>query len=316
MPMGADSVFFWSHVATYEKCAYQFLCRWGWEDMDLGAGPGKPMPYPPGPPKSRHFALMGTVIQKAVEKLYNQEVWRDPKKVSSTLLPFVEREWNRQIKKPKNHIDYDKAGMSNREMIELCKDGVKGYLQTMRRHKLLGPYARAEVRLEGPLNKWVEVGGIAEVIIRRKDTGITITDGKNSLRKDNADPDQLRWYALCFWREYGVIPDRLGFVWYRFPAGMERFEVETGETYIEEGVTWVPFDKEDLIGLAHRAADARNKMRKRQFEAIPVPNVCKYCDFEEVCEARQEQRQRNASRRRPKQLGELKESEGFLDLEL
>ena len=307
--MDAQSVLYWSHISTYEACPYRFLLRYGWEEIER-------TPFP-GPRRSMHQAVMGKVVQKAVETLYNDELWRDPKKVSDFLLPFVEREWQRQIKKSKNFINYDKAGMSNHEMIEVCKEGVAGYLRTMKRHRLLGPYARAEVRLEGEINKWVTVGGIADVIVRRKDTGITITDGKNTRWKMRyTNPDQLRWYALCFWREYRVMPDRLGFVWYRFPAGMETFDVETGEPIIEEGVEWIPFDKDDLVGLAHRAVEARNKMRKRKFDAVPVPDVCKNCDFESICEARQEQRERNSSRRRSKQLSELKESEGFLDLEL
>jgi len=313
--MGPDDPIYWSHIATFEECRQKFLWQFGWDGIDLGEGPGKGKKFPDI--TSRHDAVMGKVIQKAVEKFYNEELWRDPSAVSDILMGFVEREWRRQIKKRRNFIDYEKAGLSDSEMIEVCKDGVRGYLVTMKRHRLLGTYARAEVRMLGWLNKWVTVAGIADVIVRRTDTGITITEGKNTRHKMRyTNPDQLRWYALVFWRAHGEMPNRLGFVWYRFPAGHETFDVETGQAFQEEGVEWIPFEKEDLLGLARRAIDARNAMRKHKFDPVPVPDTCKWCNFESVCEARQEQREKNASRRRPKNLKELEDADGFADLEL
>ena len=254
------------------------------------------------------------------EKMYNDELYRDPHHLRLRLVELAENEFRRQELKPRNKIDYIEARMSRAEMLEIVRDGVLGYISTMKYHRLLGEeYSKAEVNLIGWVNKWVSVGGRVDMIIRRADTGITILDGKNTKHKMKyVNPDQLRWYAMCFKLAYRVLPDRLGFVWYRFPYGMETLDDETGELVVEQGVEWVDFTEDDLRGLAQRAIEAREGMRKERFDPTPVPSHCQWCDFESVCEARQTQRAANAAKRGPSKsnLEELSKSEGFIDLAL
>lgn len=314
--MNENSTLYWSALSKYEECPQEFLWSYGWDTIDLGRGLGKGKKTPEI--KSKHHAIMGTVTQYAVEKLYNDELYRDPKNLSKRLSDLIENEWARQESKPYNPIDYTEARMSREELIQTCKDGALGYLKTMKAHRLLGPYAKAEVPLLGWINKWTAIGGRADIILRREDTGVTILDGKNTKHKMKyTDPDQVRWYALVFKLAYRELPSRLGFIWYRFPYGMEGV-AEDGEPFVEQGVEWVPFTEEDLKGLAHRAVDARNGMRKEKFEATPKPPVCNFCDFESVCPARQAQRQENSSKRTSNQ-NTLEEFEtgrrgGFIDL--
>jgi len=310
--MDENSILYWTHMSTYEKCGQYFLWRYGWGDIDLGHGPGK-RKTPPGR-MSEHSAIMGRVVQNAIEHLYNDELYVDPKNLSARLLAFVEREWVRQENKPGTFIDFSDAKMSRAEMLQTCRDGVLGFLATMKAHRLLGPYAKAEVQLTGWIEKWTQIGGWADTIIRRDDTGITILDGKNTKHKMKyTDPDQLRFYALAFFLSYKVMPDRLGFVWYRFPHGMQT-TTEEGEFITETGVEWVPFTREDLQGIAKRAVDARNGMRRKKFEANPVPSECKWCEFETVCPERQAQRAANAGKRSTPQVPEIEQSEyGFVD---
>ena len=294
--MNENSTLYWTALSTYEGCPQNFLWTYGWADIDLGNGPGQSKTKPPS--RSMHHALMGTVTQAVLEKMYNEELYRDPAKLASNLSLQVEREWLRHSKKPYFKVDYSDAEMSEGEMLQVCKDGVLGYLKTMKAHKLLGPYAKSEVRLVGWVDKWLSIGGKADFVIRREDTGITILDGKNTKKKlDGVDPDQLRWYALAFKLAYQQPVNRIGFVWYRFPHGMERLDPETGNLSHEEGVEWVPFTDEDLQGLALRAREAMNNMRLRRFDPNPTPKGCEYCNFLSVCEARQSQRAENAEKR-------------------
>lgn len=321
--MNANSTLPWTTLYLYEHCPQQMLWLKGWGTIDCGGGPGMPKPKPKK--ESRHYPVMGMAIQAAVEALYNDELWVDPQNLTSNLLRVVDREWFRLVKDKRNYIDYDRARMTPAEMLEVCRDGVIGYVQTMKAHRLLSlTYAKAEVPLIGWIDKWNPVGGTTDVIIRREDTGITILDGKNSRRKE-ADPDQLRWYALLFRLAYKQMPDRLGFVWYRFPYGQDArdedgnllFE-EDGETpQIEQGVQWVDFTEEDLRGLAQRALDAKKAMRKELFAPNPVPSYCKRCVFEDVCEARVAQRKANSeTRNKNRRLDEIPEEGGFSDFSL
>ncbi len=289
--MNERSTIYWSVLSSYEECPQKFLWSKGWDGIDLGRGPGKSKAKPEIE-SPRHHAVMGTVIQYAIEKMYNDELWRNPATLAIVLLDIVEKEYLRQEADPRNQMDYRNMDMTRSELIQTCKDGVLGYLKTMKAHKFIGPYAKAEVDLIGWVDKYTQVGGRADVIIRREDTGVTILDGKNSKRRlEGVDPDQLKWYGLLFKLSYRQLPDRLAFAWYRFP-----YDQASGE----EGVDWVTCSEEDVKQLASRVIEARLKMRKEMFDPTPAPSMCKYCDFETVCPARQAQRAANAAKRGPR----------------
>ena len=297
---------YWSNLALYEGCPQAFLWGRGWGTIDSGGGMGRKKPLPVR--KLEHHAMLGVAIQYAIEKFYNDQLWQllDPETLKRRLLELADEMFRLEL--AKRYVDWRAAG--DREDLEkLVREGVMGYMRTMKHHRFLGPYAKAEVELLGYVDKWTPVGGRADVIIRRQDTGVTILDGKNSKRyKDprtgtytltHTDPDQLRWDALLFHLTYGQYPDRLGFVYYRYPYGAPILDADsnpTGET--ETGVDWVPYTKDDLKGLAHRAQTALRGMDKERFEATPSPNACKFCDYESVCPERKAQKDMN--RRTPR----------------
>ena len=286
---------YWSNLSLYENCHQQFLWSRGWGAIDVGGGPGRPKPRPIQ--KSEHHPLMGTVIQAVLERFYNDELWRllPPAQLKDRLLEMAEE--NFKIELARRFVDWRLAPPMD-EVKQTIRDGILGYLRTLKAHMLLGPYARAEVELLGYVDKATPVGGRADVIVRREDTGVTIIDGKNSKRnkegKTHTDPDQLRWYALLFYRCHQQLPDRLAFVYYRYPYGQPVLNEEgmpTGET--ETGVSWVPCTMDDIKGLAQRAVDARRGMDKEQFDPSPHWKTCQFCDFETVCPARLAQKDSN-----------------------
>jgi len=305
---------YFSSFKMYENCSQQFLWTKGWGNIDLGRGPGRGKARPVK--RSEHHAVMGTAIQAVIELFYNEELWRllPPDQLRDRLLELAIKETDLEI--AKRYIDWRQA-IPLEEMRQLIRDGVMGYIRTLKAQMFLGPYAKSEVELLAYINKWNPVGGRVDMIIRRDDTGITILDGKNGKRyKDGkggwmtfTDPDQLRWYAMLFYLCYQKLPDRLGFVYFRYPAGDPVLDLEgnpTGEK--EEGVTWVPFSMDDLKGLAQRAVDCRKGLEKEQFEANPSWKQCKFCDFETVCPERMAQKESN--RRKPrKKKDELKLTE-------
>lgn len=288
--MNESSTIYWSSLKSYEDCPQHLLWSKGWDGIDLGAGPGRPKPKPVIV-SPRHHAVMGIVIQYAIEKMYNDELWRSPKTLQSLLLEIIDREWSKQESDSRNQLDYRNIEMTRSELLQTCRDGVLNYLKTMQAHRFLGPYSKGEVDLIGWVDKYTQVGGRADMIIRRDDTGVTILDGKNTKHRESPDPDQLRWYALLFKLSYRQLPDRLAFVWYRFP-----FNSEANET----GITWVPFTEEDVKALADRVIKARLSMRKELFAAAPTPTKCRNCDFQTVCPERIAQRAINSAKRAPR----------------
>lgn len=297
-----DFRLYWSNLKNYEECPQKFLWGRGWADLDVGGGLGRKKPKPVK--KSEHHAVMGIVIQSVVETFYNDELWRHPEGLQKRLTKMVEVVLAQQI--AKKYIDWRWAE-SEAEMFDICTSGVIGYLRTMKHHKFLGPFARSEVHVPGSIDKWNPVGGYLDMIIRRDDTGVTILDGKNAKTKNQyVDPDQLRFYALCFYLAYHKMPDRLAFVWYRYPYdGAE-----------ETGIEWVPFTKEDLQRLARRAKDTRTLMNKHKFEATPSSKACKWCDYETVCPERQQMREDNPRSKKQISLPIVDDATGFVEFGL
>ncbi len=298
--MAREFTLYWTSLEMYERCPQKYLWSRGWGNIDVGGGPGRPKPVPVK--DSRHHAMMGTAIGKVVEDFYNLELWRDPNNLADRLADRAEKELLLEL--ARGFVDY-RLAPSKAEMIKVCRDGVVGFLRTVKYDRLLGPYARAEVNLVGKVDEVTPVGGRADIIMRRDDTGVSILDGKNSLSKGKyTDPDQLRWYAMCYRLVHGTLPDRLGFVYFRYPAEPAK---------AESGVDWVPFTDADVDGLSVRAVAGIEGMRAERFAPTPSPTACKFCDFETVCNARQDQKALRAAKR-SKGSDFADAPDGFFDL--
>lgn len=289
----AGFILYWSNLEAYEACPQRFLWGRGWADIEQGAGAGRRRPVP-DPQPSKHHAVMGQIIQAVLEDLYNQRLWQNPLGLEDRLLDLARSKLALALADKRNYVDWRQ--MSRDEMLRIIEAGISGYLRTMKANRLLGPYAVAEINLVVSLTDPVDgtewpIGGKPDVVYRRDDTGITILDGKNSQSKGKyTDPDQLRWYALTWFLQHGTMPDRLAFVYYRYPYGKP---VEGKPDEIEQGIDWVPFTREDLDGLAARGVAARRGMELRQFDARPAPSTCRFCDYESICPERQAQKEQN-----------------------
>jgi len=193
---------YWSSLDMYEKCPQMFLWGRGWGAIDVGGGPGRKKPKPLK--DSKHHALMGIVLAAVIEDFYNDELWKEPLGLRQRLEERTRKKFALQL--ARMYIDWRKAP-PREEMFRICYDGAINFVKrTLKTHKLLGTYARSEVDLIGFVDKWNPIGGRADIIIRRPDTGVTILDGKNSKEHWNrsakqpkfyTDDDQLRWYAFA-----------------------------------------------------------------------------------------------------------------------
>jgi len=301
-----EYVLSWSHYNAYKKkCPRNFLWTYGWKDIDVGGGPGKPKPMIHK--RSEHYAVEGIVTQRVVERMYNDGLLKDP----STLLPKLEYYLDVDLKNnlEGRYIDWKKAG-SQQIIRHDCWKEILGYLKTMKAHNLVGSYMKAEEGLYARLKGSWPIYGRVDLLIRRKDAGTLILDGKTTRKKERADPDQLQFYALCFYvASSGQLPDRLGFVFYRFPYGMVN---EEGE--IEQGVEWYRFSRHDLEKMAKKVLKVRMGMENKKFKPRPIPKVCRWCDYEDLCPERQVQREKNSKGLR-KQV-KIPDGAGFIDLGL
>ena len=269
---------YWSHFQNYVRCPQRFLWYRGWKNIDLGNGPGKPKPKPKK--SSEHHALMGDVIQYAVECFYNKKMYKEPstalKNMKEAALQFFEE------KSKKRYIEWDSCPPKE-ELLEVCINGIDGFIDTLKAHTLIGPYARSEVQYIGRVDRNTPIGGRVDIVIQRPDTGITLLDGKNSKYKGKyLDHRQLVWYALCYYAVHRKVPDRLGYIYWRFPHGLKN---EDGS--LESGIEWIDFSRSQMKVLAYDAIKVKRQMDLNKFDPTPSNVNCKFCDYESVCTARQ-----------------------------
>lgn len=284
---------YWSNLELYRDCPQKFLWSRGWQGIDLGGGIGKKKPLPKR--KSEHNQLMGIVLAGFMENLYNHEWWRNPEDLVRKTKKYVEEEFERQVKK--TYLTFGSSwddSPPREELLQTCLDGAVGYLRTMKFNRLLGQYAKSEVDVKTEVGG-IPIGGKADLILVQ-DGNLTILDGKNSKSVGKyTDPDQMRWYALCVYRAFGILPKRLAFVYFRYPHGTSRGDIQ-GEIPDGgwNGLVDVTYTKEDLDGLAQVAIEVSKGMHNEDFPAIPEPSKCKWCDYESVCPQRQDtKRSRN-----------------------
>lgn len=278
---------YWTNIEDYEECPQRFLWGHGYGTIDLGRGPGRSKEKPVK--QSKHDAIMGNVIGKAVEAIYNDELWRTPITLPDRIREIVRREFTFSM--GESYIDWNRSPPRD-ELLQVCLDGAVNFLKTMKTQKLLGPYAKAEVDITTWVDKYTPVAGRPDIIIRRDDTGVHIVDGKNAKTPGKyTNPDQLRWYALCFYVAYNVMPSRLSFCYFRYPEGTPPPDHDPSVPWT--GMVDVPMVKEDIKTLAVRAKETYRAMGRELFDPTPSAKACRFCAYETVCDARKEQKALN-----------------------
>lgn len=300
---------YWSTISLYGECPQKYLWMRGHKGIDLGGGPGRSKPLPIM--KSEHDALMGSVLSKAIEHLYNDELYKSPSTLIQRLEDLTERAFKLEL--GERYVDWKKSPPKD-VLLKTCVDGAIGYLRTMKANKLLGTYSRSEVDLSAVSKPGdlFQISGRPDLIIEREDNGVTILDGKNAKTPGKyTDPDQLKWYAFCYYLVNNKLPDRLAFCYFRYPYNSppEGFK---GDSW--SGLVSVDFSQDDFEALDRRARETILGIGSGKFDPTPSPSVCRLCEYETVCEARQAQKS-SRSRRKKEKPSILSGSTGFQVLE-
>lgn len=295
--MNIKSTLYWSHLKMYEDCPQKFLWTKGWDGLDVGGGDGRPKPITK--PTSRHAAIMGIAIHYAIELFYNDKVYLNGSKVTDILCEIATQKFNALC--DRMFIDYEEANMTKEEMLKVVLDGVKGFVPTCKHNKLLGDYAKSEVRMTAWLDNYTSIGGILDIVVRRDDTGTMLIDGKNSRVRAFVDEDQLHFYSLLYRYSYRSMPDKIGFLWFRYPYR---------EFTDQVGVSWIDVSESKLSELTDRIQKVKKAMYYKKFKPKPSRSACLFCNYKDQCGEYQEGEQL------VEQAKSSKKSDGFGDFSL
>lgn len=274
----------YSGFTSHEKCPLQYFHRYIAKTT-------------PPKPENRVNMLYGSIVGALFEQFYNEKMWRIPNFVGELIsrIPGItgkimadEQKFG-VIKWKGTGEDKDpKANYKSLEDIFVdVRDTIPRGIAAIKYHRLVGKVTRAEHKLDSTIEGHL-FGGRCDFIIHRiqPHNDEVIIDGKGSkFRGDYADPRQLRWYALQYTVQFGKLPDKVGFLywrsdpetsmdWYTATADdvtMLRTAVLTTISQIEDGKRRLPVapTKKDLASL---------------FPAHPNSRDCGWCNYLAVCE--------------------------------
>lgn len=239
-------------------------------------------------------SLYGSTVGTLFEIFYRDKLWRR-KDYQDFLISQAEPTLDLVIKNQRGSIVNwadEKANYHTRgELMRDVEAAIPRGLQTIREQRFVGPMAEAEMKLDHDFGPH-RVGGRADFVIKRvpPQGDLLILDGKGSKwREKYVEESQLKWYAFLYRAKFKVVPDGLGFVFWRFEG--------------EEAVGWIKFTSGDLDNLQDevlgtmnqlekgmsklesltRMPQAHDELRQELFPA-QVSFGCKLCSYLEVCE--------------------------------
>lgn len=225
-------------------------------------------------PEDLYNACTGTIKQKIVELLYNEDwLFREKgdvvKERFKGMVPDLLRDWVNTVRSEGNLVDFTRSGRSPETLVEEITRGVDQIFNIIKTEKLLvapANFNRSEVDGTYEGTNFTIKGRIDLVIGDRRSSPI-IVDGKDTMvekGEDYNDPDQLYAYALMNKHQFGVYPSKLGFMMFKFNK-----------------VRWV----DPTAGLEPFVAKAKNVATKIQSEVYTanVGDACRWCKFKPQC---------------------------------
>lgn len=215
-------------------------------------------------------AIFGLVMGLLFEWFYARRAWASSKPVA-LVMSWVKAAVAQVCAKEKFEISMDRPFEIT--LLNDLETYVPGGVDTIRRHKLVTPGSVAELDLTQEYSRGgvvLKLGGRADFLHRGPGPeSVTLQDGKGSkYREQYVDTTQLVWYATLHYLKYRIAPDRLGFIYWRFPA---------------DPLQWVDYGEADMRMVLDRAFETEEKVRLKVFDASPSVN-CRRCDYLKECE--------------------------------
>jgi len=251
-------------------------------------------------PDDRLGSIYGSVVGQLFEQFYVEQLWRQPE-VQKIMLSRVESQINECIAKETSKggvllwkgdgPNQNQYGMylNKEELIADVRDAIPRGLRIIRYHRLLGPRAEAETKLDFKAPNGDIWGGRSDFIIQRTapNNDLLIVDGKGSKHRDKyVDPRQLQWYAMLYQLQTGQLPDKLAFLFWRYEPVESIDWVSTSEGEIKSLFTQVKDTIEEIKAKERVVLPTAPFSKAREtFTPNPKPENCRFCPYavEAIC---------------------------------
>lgn len=254
-------------------------------------------------------SIYGSVVGRLFEEFYFNKLWRQPnpkdiliERVSQTVRDVITSETTSKGWKTAGVLLWKGSGpnqnpkglYSNREELEAdVRDTIPRGLNIIRRHKLVGPRADPEYKLDYKIPDGHILAGRSDLIIQRVRPfeDLVIVDGKGSRHRGGyVDPQQLVWYAMLFYlhaQHLGTkpeLPDKLAFLYWRYDP--------------DNAMDWMHVSEDDVRTLLASVLDTIRRIEEKikmlpagvplstvrgVFKPSPSESNCRFCPYTDAC---------------------------------
>jgi hypothetical protein len=124
-----------------------------------------------------------------------------------------------------------------------------------------------------------------DFLINNPDGTTEILDGKGTYKMDKTvDIEQLYFYILIYLLHYKKLPDKAGFLYYKFQT-----------------IRYIDFDMNVIMDFKNKLALVKHTVKRdKVFEAkVGISKQCKWCDYRMTCKALIAKRQERANKKKP-----------------
>ncbi len=236
-------------------------------------------------------SVYGTAIGKVYEVFYRDELWRQ-KGLLDRLKALVPGIVEDILKQPKpgqvfrwrgDGPDQNPMGLyaTPEDIILDVQGSIPKGLMTIRDQRLIGSETEVEHKLDSLIGGFL-FGGRADVTMLTSYGKLRIIlDGKGSRRRDKwVDKKQLEWYSMLYRERFGILPDRVAFVYWKFepPVGIQWFEVTAAE--IDELKQEVVQTMTHLVKMRSELPPKAGLPVVREiFKPNPSSDNCRFCPY-------------------------------------
>lgn len=242
---------------------------------------------PPVEP-SKYFALYGLLTERFFEHLSNNHYKKNPNLTPGQIRSLMATQWKFLLED--NYVRWDDPWCTetSSDIFNASYNDVLKCMDTLDFYK----NTKAEVTYEHRLKKSGDLlTGRMDFVYINDDKKVEILDGKGTTKKEtNVDNDQLYFYALLFLLKHRRLPDKLGFIYYRY-----------------QEIQYIDFDMDTIMSFKNRLALVKNAISKDTTwePRVKITKQCKWCAYKEMCDAYKDKKEENR-KKRPKKESSIK----------
>lgn len=249
--------------------------------------------------QSKYFALYGLLIEKFFEHLSNQHYKNNPNLTPKQVRTLMKQQWHFIL--DDNYVDWDEPWCKESSE-DIFDSAVEDAIKCMAEMDFF-KNTKSEVVFETVLKKSKDIlTGRLDFVFITEDNKVEILDGKGTKKVEtNVDIDQLYFYALLYLVRYKRLPDKLGFVYYRYQM-----------------TQYVDFDMDTIMAFKNKLAVVKRAIKNDTTwePKVKISKQCKWCPYQLICDAFKAQKEENAAKRQAKSQIQLPKTGTVQDLPL